>query len=68
MHIRCKFDGEKQVNRSQSRSWEGRCAGTALKAKKEQHGDHHTGKRSLILNLANPLNLFLLLNAKMLQL
>ena len=31
MHIRCKFDGGKQVNRSQSGSWEGRCAGVGLR-------------------------------------
>ena len=31
MHIRSKFDGGKQVNRSQSGSWEGRCAGAALR-------------------------------------
>ena len=31
MHIRCKFDGGKQVNKSQSGSWEGRCAGAALR-------------------------------------
>ena len=30
MHIHSKFDGGKQVNHSQSGSWEGRCAGTAL--------------------------------------
>ena len=31
MHIRSKFDGGKQVNRSQSGSWEGRCTGAALR-------------------------------------
>jgi len=31
MHIRSKFDGGKQVNCSQSGSWEGRCAGAALR-------------------------------------
>jgi len=31
MHIRSKFDGGKQINRSQSGSWEGRCAGAALR-------------------------------------
>ena len=30
MQIQRKFDGEKQINRSQSRYWEGRCAGVAL--------------------------------------
>ena len=30
MHIRSKFDGGKQINRSQSGSWEARCAGAAL--------------------------------------
>jgi len=31
MHIRSKFDGGKQINRSQSGSWEGQCAGAALR-------------------------------------
>ena len=31
MHIRSKFDGGKQINRSQSGSWEARCAGAALR-------------------------------------
>ena len=31
MHIRSKFDGAKQINRSQSGSWESRCAGAALR-------------------------------------
>ena len=31
MNIRCKFDGGKQINRSQSGSWEARCAGAALR-------------------------------------
>ena len=31
MNIRCKFDGGKQINRSQLGSWEGRCAGAALR-------------------------------------
>ena len=31
MHIRTKFDGGKQVNRSQSGAWDGRCAGAALR-------------------------------------
>ena len=30
MHIRSKFDGGKQINRSQSGSWQGRCAGAGL--------------------------------------
>jgi len=30
MHIRSKFDGGKQINRIQSGSWEGRCAGSGL--------------------------------------
>ncbi len=30
MHIRCKFDGGKVINRSQSGSWEHRCMGAAL--------------------------------------
>ena len=29
MHIHSKFDGGKQINRSQSGSWEARCAGAA---------------------------------------
>ena len=31
MHIRSKFDGGKQINRSQSGAWEGRCAGAGLR-------------------------------------
>lgn len=31
MHIRSKFDGGKQINRSQSGSWQGRCAGAGLR-------------------------------------
>ena len=31
MHIRSKFDGGKQINRSQKGSWQGRCAGAALR-------------------------------------
>ena len=31
MNIRAKFDGGKQYNRSQSGSWEGRCAGAGLR-------------------------------------
>ena len=30
MHIRSKFDGGKQINRSQAGSWEGWCAGAGL--------------------------------------
>ena len=30
MHIRSKFDGGKQINRSQAGSWQGRCAGAGL--------------------------------------
>ena len=31
MNIHAKFDGGKQYNRSQSRTWEGRCAGAGLR-------------------------------------
>ena len=31
MHVRLKFDGGKQINRSQEGSWQGRCAGAALR-------------------------------------
>ena len=31
MHIHSKFDGGKQINRSQGGSWEGRCAGAGLR-------------------------------------
>lgn len=31
MHIRCKFDGGKVINRSQSGSWEHRCMGAGLR-------------------------------------
>ena len=30
MHIRSKFDGGKQINRSQAGSWQGRCAGAGF--------------------------------------
>lgn len=36
MHVRCKFDGGKVVNRSQSGSWEHRCHGAGL--------EHNLGK------------------------
>ena len=31
MHIYSKFDGGKQINRSQAGSWQGRCAGAGLR-------------------------------------
>ena len=31
MNIHCKFDGGKQINRSQCSSWKERCAGVALR-------------------------------------
>ena len=31
MNVRAKFDGGKQINRSQSGSWQGRCAGVGLR-------------------------------------
>ncbi len=31
MHIRSKFDGGKQINRSQAGGWTGRCAGAGLR-------------------------------------
>ena len=31
MHIRSKFDGGKQINRSQAGSWQGQCAGAGLR-------------------------------------
>ena len=31
MHIRSKFDGGKQINRSQAGGWQGRCAGAGLR-------------------------------------
>ena len=31
MHIRSKFDGGKQINRSQAGSWQGWCAGAGLR-------------------------------------
>ena len=31
MHIRSKFDGGKQINRSQGSAWKGRCAGATLR-------------------------------------
>ena len=35
MHIRSKFDGRNQVNRSQNGSWKGRCGGAGLQANEE---------------------------------
>ena len=35
MHIRCKFDGGKVINRSQSGSWQHRCMGAGLE---QNHG------------------------------
>ena len=32
MHIRSKFDGGKQINRSQAGSWQGPCAGAGLRS------------------------------------
>ena len=34
MHIRSKFDGGKQINRSQKGFWQSRCAGVALRMNK----------------------------------
>ena len=31
MNVRAKFDGGKQINRSQSSSWQARCAGAGLR-------------------------------------
>ena len=31
MHIHCKFDGGKHINRVQGGSWDGRCAGSGLR-------------------------------------
>ena len=31
MHVRSKFDGGTQINRSQKGSWQSRCAGAALR-------------------------------------
>ena len=31
MHIRCKFEGGKQINRVQGGSWQARCAGAELR-------------------------------------
>ena len=31
MNVRSKFDGGKQINRSQRGSWQGRCAGAGLR-------------------------------------
>ena len=35
MYIRSKFDGGKQINRSQAGSWQGRCAGAGLRCNEE---------------------------------
>ena len=34
MHVRSKFDGGKQINRSQAGSWNGHCAGAGLRCNK----------------------------------
>ena len=34
MNVRAKFDGGKQINRSQSGSWQARCAGARLRINK----------------------------------
>ena len=34
MHVRSKFDGGKQINRSQAGSWNGCCAGAGLRCNK----------------------------------
>ena len=31
MHIRCKFDGGKQINQVQGGSWQARCTGAGLR-------------------------------------
>ena len=38
MNVRTKFDKGKQINRSQSGSWQARCAGAGLRINKEQSG------------------------------
>ena len=38
MHIRCKFDDGKQINKNQSGSGEGRCTGVALRQNPCQNG------------------------------
>ena len=45
MHIRTKFEGGKVINRSQSGSWEVRCAGAGLRANKGPEWGPRTWKR-----------------------
>ena len=45
MHIRTKFEGGKVINRSQSGSWEVRCAGAGLHANKGPEWGPRTWKR-----------------------
>ena len=47
MHIRCKFDGGKQINRSQSGSWQARCAGAGLRFNEGAAWGPHTWKQVL---------------------
>ena len=47
MHIRCKSDGGKQINRSQSGSWQARCAGAGLRFNEGAAWGPHTWKQIL---------------------
>ena len=49
MHIRSKFDGGKQINRSQSGSWEARCAGAALRVNVTDWKDTQTWQHTPFL-------------------
>ena len=47
MHIRCKFDGGKQINRCQSGSWQARCAGAGLRFNEGADWGPHTWEHIL---------------------
>ena len=67
MHIRCKFDGGKQIYRSQSGSWQARCAGTGLCFNKGAAWGPHTWKQVLSKLIGRELDIILLITAKTLD-
>ena len=55
IQVRCKFDGGKVINRSQSGSWEFRCYGAGLKQNKGKHWSPKTWKE---VTKSNPNQVF----------
>ena len=53
MYIRCKFDGGKQINRSQSGSWQAHCAGTCLQFNEGAAWGPHTWQQVLLTPLSD---------------